>query len=148
LVQRDARFSRGIESPGVFFLIAAITASERQEQLIMAANSSIPSPELTLRTDKRADETIVYGSGRITVTTASLLQTTIRAAIPGTKRILMDLTNVTYIDSTGIGAMVSVYLAASKAQCDFKVVNAQPRVRDLFDITKLRAIFEDMHASD
>jgi len=114
----------------------------------MAANSSIPAPELTLRTEKNADETIVYASGRITLPMASLLQTTIRGLIPETKRIVLDLTNVNYIDSTGIGAMVSVYLSASRAQCDFKVVNAQPRVRDLFEITKLRAIFEDMHASD
>lgn len=114
----------------------------------MAANSSIPAQELTLRTDKHADEAVVYGSGRITLATSSLLQTTIRELIPESKRILLDLTNVTYIDSTGIGAMVSVYLAASKAQCDFKVANAQRRVRDLFDITKLSAVFEDMHASD
>ena len=114
----------------------------------MAANSSIPAPELALRTDKHGDETIVYGSGRITIATASLLQKTIRYLIPETKRILLDLTNVTYIDSAGIGAMVSVYLSASKAQCDLKAVNAQPRVRDLFEITKLRAVFEDMHASE
>jgi anti-anti-sigma factor len=114
----------------------------------MAANSSIPAPELALRTDKHADKTTVYATGRITVATASLLQTTIRGLIPETKGILLDLTNVTYIDSTGIGAMVGVYLSATKAQCDFKVVNAQPRVRDLFEITKLRAVFEDMHASD
>jgi anti-sigma B factor antagonist len=114
----------------------------------MAANSSIPAPELTLRTDKNADQTVVYASGRITLPMAGLLQKTVRDLIPGTKRILLDLTDVTYIDSTGIGAMVSVYLSATKAQCDFKVVNAQQRVRDLFEITKLRAIFEDMHASD
>ena len=113
----------------------------------MAANSSTPAPELTLRADKHADEVIVYGSGRITVGTSSLLQTTIRSLIPETKRITLDLTNVTYIDSTGIGSLVSVYLSANKAQCDFRVVNAQPRVRDLFDITKLRAVFEDVHAS-
>jgi len=114
----------------------------------MAANSSIPAPELAVRTDKNADEAIVYGTGRITLGTSSLLQTTIRGLISENKRILLDLANVTYIDSTGIGALVSVYLSASKAQCDFKVVNAQPRVRDLFEITKLRAIFEDMHESD
>src|ERR1700743_460880 len=110
----------------------------------MAANSSIPGPELAFRTDKIGDKAIVYGIGRITLGTSSLLQTTIRGLIPENKRILLDLGNVTYIDSAGIGALVSVYLSASKAQCDFKVVNAQPRVRDLFEITKLRAIFEDM----
>lgn len=113
----------------------------------MAANSSIPAPELALRTDKKADEAVVYASGRITLATASLLQQTIRGLIPETRRIVLDLTNVNYIDSTGIGAMVSVYLSASRTQCDFKVVNAQPRIRDLFEITRLSAVFEQMHAS-
>jgi anti-sigma B factor antagonist len=109
----------------------------------MAANPSTPTSELTLRTEKNGDETAVYGSGRITSTTADLLQKTIRALIPGSKRIFLDLTHVNYIDSSGIGAMVSVYLAASKAQCELKVVNAQPRIRDLFEITKLSAVFEN-----
>jgi hypothetical protein len=39
--------------------------------------------------------------------------------------------------------MVAVYLAASRAQCELKVVNAQPRIRDLFEITKLSAVFEN-----
>jgi anti-anti-sigma factor len=114
----------------------------------MAANSSISAPELALRTDQHSDEAVVYGTGRITAATSSLLQTTIRGLIPECKRIQLDLTNVTHIDSTGIGAMVSVYTSASRAKCDFKVVNAQPRIRDLFEITKLRAIFEEAHASD
>ena len=114
----------------------------------MAANSGVPAPELALRTDNKADEAVVYGSGRITLATSSLLQQTIRGLIPQTKRIVLDLTDVNYIDSTGIGAMVGVYLSAKKAECDFRVANAQPRIRDLFEITKLSAIFEDMHASD
>jgi anti-sigma B factor antagonist len=109
----------------------------------MAANPSTPTSELTLRTEKNGDETAVHGSGRITSTTSDLLQKTIRALIPGSKRIFLDLTHVNYIDSSGIGAMVSVYLAASKAQCELKVVNAQPRIRDLFEITKLSAVFEN-----
>src|SRR6267142_2765936 len=103
----------------------------------MAANPRSPNPDLTLRTEKNGDEMAVYGSGKITSATADLLQKTIRGLIPGAKRIVLDLSNVNYIDSTGIGAMVSVYLNASKAECDLKVVNAQPRIRDLFEIAKL-----------
>ena len=109
----------------------------------MAANPSPPPAELTLRTEKNANEAAVYASGRITSATSSLLQETIRALIPETKRIVLDLTDVNYIDSSGIGAMVSVYLAAGRVQCDLKVVNAQPRIRDLFEITKLSAVFEN-----
>lgn len=39
--------------------------------------------------------------------------------------------------------MPFVYLAATKAKCDIKVVNAQPRIRDLFEITKPSAVFEN-----
>ncbi|PYX39900.1 MAG: anti-sigma factor antagonist [Acidobacteria bacterium] len=109
----------------------------------MAANPSTPSAELTLRTEKNGDEAAVYGSGRITSSTSAQLQNTVRELIPQNKRILLDLTNVNYIDSSGIGAMVSVCLAANRQECELKVVNAQPRIRDLFEITKLSTVFEN-----
>src|SRR5262249_38824994 len=109
----------------------------------MAANPSTPSSELTLRTEKNAAEGTVFGSGRITAATSDLLQKTIRSLIPNNKRIRLDLADVHYIDSSGIGAMVSVYLAASKAECELKVVNAQPKIRDLFEITRLSTVFEN-----
>lgn len=109
----------------------------------MAASPVTPTPELTFRTEKNGDEASVYCSGRITSATSDRLRATIRELIPTTKRIELDLANVNYIDSSGIGAMVSVYLAASRAQCDLKLVNAQPRIRDLFEITKLSAVFEN-----
>ena len=109
----------------------------------MAANPINPASELTFRIEKNAGEVTVYATGRIVSETSGLLQTTIRGLIPESKRIVLDLTNVNYIDSSGIGAMVSVYLAASRVQCDLKVVNAQPRIRDLFEITRLSAVFEN-----
>ena len=75
--------------------------------------------------------------------TSNQLQKTIRELIPQCRRILLDLSKVNYIDSSGIGAMVSVSLAAGRQECEFKVVNAQPRIRDLFEITKLSTVFEN-----
>jgi anti-sigma B factor antagonist len=109
----------------------------------MAANPTTPVPESTFRTEKNGDEATVYGSGRITSATSGVLVATIRGLIPETKLILLDLANVNYIDSSGIGALVTAYLSASRAHCALKVVNAQPRIRDLFEITKLSAVFEN-----
>lgn len=109
----------------------------------MAANPTTPTAELTLNTEKNGDEATVHASGRITLATSSLLQKTIRDLIPANKRILLDLSKVNYIDSSGIGAMVSVYLAANRQECELKVVNAQPRIRDLFEVTKLSTVFEN-----
>lgn len=108
----------------------------------MAANPLPPSQELYLRTEKKAEEAIVHASGRITSATSALLQATIRELIPETKRIVLDMAEVPYIDSSGIGALVSVYLAASRAQCAMELVNTQPRIRDLFEMSRLTAVFE------
>jgi anti-sigma B factor antagonist len=106
------------------------------------AASFVPSPELELTTEKNADETIVRGTGKITSATADYFQSTIRGIIPGSKRIVLDLTGVEYIDSSGLGALVSVYMAAGRAQCELELANPKPRVRDLLKITKLASVFE------
>jgi len=108
----------------------------------MATNPIVPTPELQLNTEKRADETIVNGSGRITSSTSDLLQRTIRGLIPGNKRIVLNMANVNYIDSSGLGALVSVYLAARRAQCVLVLTNLQARIRDLFELSRLQAVFE------
>ena len=108
----------------------------------MAANPTVPIPELQINTEKKAEETIVHGSGRTTSTSSDLLQKTIRGLIPGAKRIVLDLAEVDYIDSSGLGALVSVYLAASKAQCVLELANPKPRIRDLFELSRLQAVFE------
>jgi anti-sigma B factor antagonist len=111
----------------------------------MAASASVPSSELELHTEKNADETIVHGKGRITSASTDLFQTTIRGLIPGCKRIVLDLTSVDYIDSSGLGALVSVYMAAGRANCDLELANPKPRVMDLLKITKLASVFEGHH---
>jgi|SRR5579864_326146 len=107
----------------------------------MAANP-VPVPELQLVTEKNGDEIIVRGSGRITASTTQELQTTIRSLIPGAKRIVLDLSQINYIDSSGLGALVSVYLSASKAQCELEMANPKQRIRDLFKLSKLATVFE------
>jgi len=108
----------------------------------MAAKPVVPTPELQFRTEKKGEETIVHGTGRITSGTSDLLQSTIRELIPGTKRIVLDLTDVNYIDSAGLGALVGVYMAASRAQCELEIANPKPRISDLFKRSKLASVFE------
>lgn len=108
----------------------------------MAANPVATIPELQLRTEKNGDEVIVHGAGRITASTSDLLQATIRNLIPGAKRIVLDLTDVSYIDSSGLGALVSVHLSASKSHCDLEMANPKPRIRDLFKMSRLATVFE------
>jgi anti-anti-sigma factor len=108
----------------------------------MAANPVVPTPELQLTTEKNPGETVVRSAGRITSSSSGLLQNIVRALIPGTKRIVLDLKDISYIDSSGIGALVSVYMTAARSQCELELVNLQPRIKDLFELTRLTAVFE------
>lgn len=107
----------------------------------MAANP-VPVPELELVTEKKGDQILVRGVGRITASTAQELQNTIRSLIPGAKRIVLDLSEVNYIDSSGLGALVSVYLSASKSHCELEMANPKQRIRDLFKLSRLATVFE------
>jgi anti-anti-sigma factor len=106
------------------------------------AAQPIPIPELNLETVRTPEETVVRCSGRITSTTSGMLQTAVRALIPEAKPIVLDLTDVSYMDSSGLGALVSVYVSAKRQHCQLKLVNIGPRLQQLFRLTKLASVFE------
>jgi anti-sigma B factor antagonist len=106
----------------------------------MAANP-VPLPELNLETIRMPEETIVRCTGRITSGTSALLQTTVRSLIPETKCVVLDLTDVSYMDSSGLGAIVGVYLSARRQHCGLKLINLNQRLQELFRITKLASVF-------
>jgi anti-sigma B factor antagonist len=108
----------------------------------MAASPSIPVPELQLTTERSPDRVVVHGTGRINASTADQLQSTIRSLIHENKRVVVDLTGVEYIDSSGLGALVSIYLAAGRADCLLELQNPKQRIRDLFKLTKLASLFD------
>jgi anti-sigma B factor antagonist len=107
----------------------------------MAANPN-PIPELSLETVKTPEETVVRCTGRITSGTTALLQTTVRSLIPGTKCVVLDLTHVTYLDRSGLGAIIGVYLSAKRQHCGLKLIKMNERLQELFRITRLASVFE------
>jgi anti-sigma B factor antagonist len=109
----------------------------------MAANAVPPKSELELTTERNGADAVVHAAGRITAATSAQLQSVLRALIPNSKRVVLDLKDVHHIDSSGIGALVSVHLAASKAQSALELTNLQPRIRDLFELTRLMTVFEN-----
>ncbi|HET7893864.1 MAG TPA: STAS domain-containing protein [Candidatus Sulfotelmatobacter sp.] len=109
----------------------------------MAASSLPSAPELSLKTEKtKLGEALVHGTGRITAENADTLQVTVRQLIPDCKLIVLDLTGIDYIDSSGLGALVGLYLAAARVNCQLELSNPKPRVRDLLKISKITTVFE------
>jgi anti-sigma B factor antagonist len=91
---------------------------------------------------KSPEQILVRCSGRITAVTSANLQTTVQNIIPQTKRVALDLTDVSYMDSSGLGAIVGIYLSARRQECELKLINLNQRPKELFRLTNLAKIFE------
>ena len=87
---------------------------------------------------------VVDLSGRITLGEASgKLRDTVRDLLSkGNKKILLNLGDVTYIDSSGLGELVSSYTTAANQGAKVKLLNVQKKVDDLLQITKLYTVFD------
>jgi anti-sigma B factor antagonist len=88
--------------------------------------------------------TVVDMSGRITLGEGSVvLRDSIRDLIgKGQKKILLNLGDVTYIDSSGIGELVSAFTAVRREGGELKLLNLTKKVHDLLQITKLYTVFD------
>lgn len=87
---------------------------------------------------------VVDMSGRITLGEGSVvLRDTIRDLVgKGQKKILLNLGDVTYIDSSGIGELVSAFTAVRREGGELKLLNLTKKVHDLLQITKLYTVFD------
>ncbi len=88
--------------------------------------------------------TVIDLSGRITLGEGSVvLRDAIRDLIgKGEKKLLLNLGDVTYIDSSGIGELVSAFTAVRKEGGELKLLNLTKKVHDLLQITKLYTVFD------
>jgi len=107
----------------------------------MAANP-IPISELMLETVKAPGEILVRCTGKITSATTGMLQTTVRGLIPETERLVLDLTGISYLDSSGLGALVGLYVSSKRQHCELKLINLNQRLKQLFRLTNLAKVFE------
>ena len=101
---------------------------------------------LTIAT-REVDGVIVLDlSGRITLGEGSVqLRDAIRGLISkGSKNILLNMGDVNYIDSSGLGELVSAFTTAKNQQADVKLLNLTKKVHDLLQLTKLYTVFDIM----
>lgn len=100
--------------------------------------------ELNISERQVGDVTILDMDGKITIGEGSVaLRTAIRRLLEeGKKKILLNLAKVNYIDSSGIGELVSSYTAIGKESGQLKLLNLTQKLEDLLTITKLLTVFD------
>ena len=104
---------------------------------------------VTLNTRQVGDVSVVDVAGRITLGEgSSALRDTLRGLVSnGQKKILLNLGEVSYIDSSGIGELVSGFTTVTNSGGELKLLNLAKRVKDLLQITKLYTVF-DVHEDE
>jgi len=110
----------------------------------MAAHP-VPVPTPTLEIDFRIPDdgtpTLVC-RGRITLETCGLFKSEVKKWVPGSKLVIVDLSKVSYIDSSGLGTVLATYISAKSAGCDLKLINFTQRIKELLHMTRLASVFE------
>ena len=99
---------------------------------------------LSISTRQLDGVTILDLSGRITLGEGSVqLRDAIRDLIgKGEKNILLSLGDVNYIDSSGLGELVSAFTTAKNQNADVKLLNLTKKVKDVLQVTKLYTVFD------
>lgn len=98
---------------------------------------------LDIRESEREGVVILSLKGRLTVGEASTVRDKVSAiAAQGHVNVVLNLENVEYIDSTGLGALVICFTSLKKAGGALKLVNPNKRNVELLLLTKLHTIFE------
>ena len=105
----------------------------------------VPMPSRRFRITTRVSdtETVVFCSGRLTSDAAEEFKNQVRTLLHDAKVMVLDFPNVEHLDSSGIGAVVRLYVSAKKANCELQLVNFNQRIRDLLGLTGLLKIFGD-----
>ena len=105
---------------------------------------------MTISTQQVGGITVVNISGRIVLgeENAALRELVRDLLSKGHKQILLNLGDVNYIDSTGVGTLVGALASVKKQNGELKLLNLTNKVRDIMQITKLYTVFEILNYED
>jgi anti-sigma B factor antagonist len=96
---------------------------------------------LTLDIDRAGDTAVVRCHGKVVAGASDIFYIRVRQLIPDTKRIVLDLTELTRMDSTGLGTLVRLYVSARSAGCTLELINLGAQVHQLLGTTNLLSVF-------
>lgn len=97
---------------------------------------------LALAVCRTGDDAEVRCGGRLVAGVNDRLYLEVSQLIPSSKRILLDFTDLSHMDSTGLGTLVRLYVSAKSAGCVLQLYNVGKPIRQLLGITHLISVFE------
>ena len=96
---------------------------------------------LKIDVERNGDAVVVRCGGKLVAGVNDYLYADVHRLIPESKRIVLDLTELTYMDSRGLGTIIRLFVSARAAGCDLELVNVGERIRKLLGLTNLLSVF-------
>lgn len=109
----------------------------------MSSTTAAPT-FLTFDIKREADIVFVRCSGKLVAGVSDRLHSETCKHLAGTKRMILDLTDLTRMDSMGLGCLVRLYVSSRSAGCKLELINVGKQVRNLLGITNTFQVFADM----
>jgi len=97
---------------------------------------------LTIYIERSPDAAVVHCKGELVASVTDVLYRAVKELIPEAKRIVLDLRELTYLDSSGIGMIVRLFVSAKSAKGTLQLANISGRVRQLLGITDLLSVLQ------
>jgi anti-sigma B factor antagonist len=99
---------------------------------------------LTFNVEHKGDAALVHCRGRMVSGVCGPFYDKIHALIPENKRIVLDLTDLAFVDSMGLGTLVRLYVSAKSGGSCLELINLGKQIREILGITNLLSLFGDM----
>jgi anti-sigma B factor antagonist len=101
-----------------------------------------PTATLSLHTQTFEDSTVVKCQGILTFENAGHLKREIKDLISRKRPIVLDLSELTRMDSSGLGTIIGLCVSAKAGGCDLSLINLNKQIRELLGLTNLLSVFE------
>ena len=102
------------------------------------------TPVFSFDVERKGTLAIVHCHGKLVSGVADRLYSTVSQLIPESKRIVLDLTDLSHMDSMGLGTVVRLYVSAKSAGCCLELVNLGKGIRHLLGVTNLLSVLTTM----
>lgn len=103
-----------------------------------------PPVSLTVKIERTGEKCVVHCSGKLVSGVCGFFYKKVHEQIASSKLIVLDLTDLEWVDSMGLGTMVRLYAGCKSAGCQLQAIHLGKRVRELLGLTNLLGIFADM----
>ena len=96
---------------------------------------------LSFEIERDGDTAVVKCRGRLVLGTSEELYQAVKPLLPQSKTVVIDLAELTYVDSMGLGTLVRLYASSRQEGCEFKLLHLGKQLRNVLKMANLLSVF-------